>query len=202
MKPRAFPSPGAFRAWLERRHASECELFVRCFKVQAAARGVTYRQALDEALCFGWIDGVRHGLDAESFSVRFTPRRRGSRWSAVNRRRAAELAAEGRMHAAGRAALGPRPRPTRYSFEAKPAGLPPAFERRLRANRRAHAFFTAQPPWYRRTSAFWVMSATRPETRERRFAQLLDCSLHERTIPPLTRVERPGRGRPASSGRR
>jgi uncharacterized protein YdeI (YjbR/CyaY-like superfamily) len=192
MKPRAFALPAAFRAWLERHHAGSRELLVRCFKVHAAGRGLTYRQALDEALCFGWIDGVRHALDADSFSVRFTPRKPKSYWSAVNRRRAAQLETDGRMHAAGLAALPDRgsARPQRYSFEAKPTALSPAFERRLRASPHARRFFEAQPPWYRRTSAFWVMSAKKEETRERRLLVLLDCCARQRTIPPLTRPKR------------
>jgi uncharacterized protein YdeI (YjbR/CyaY-like superfamily) len=191
LKPRAFASQGAFRGWLERHHSQRSELLVRCFKVHAAARGLGYRQALDEALCFGWIDGVRHGIDEDSFSVRFTPRKRGSYWSAVNRRRAAELEAGGRMHAAGRAAL-PTPNappPARYSFEGREAGLSPAFRRRLRASPRARAFFEAQPPWYQRTAAFWVMSAKKEETRERRFVVLLECCDEQRPIPPLRRAK-------------
>jgi uncharacterized protein YdeI (YjbR/CyaY-like superfamily) len=190
--PRAFASQTAFRAWLERHHAGTKELLVRCFKVRAAARGVTYRQALDEALCFGWIDGVRRSVDEHSFSVRFTPRRRGSYWSAVNRARAAELEAAGRMHAAGRAAL-PAKAPAasgRYSFERRTTALPPVFLRRLRADERAHAFYTAQPPWYQRSCAFWVMSAKQETTRERRFCVLLDCSRAQRAVPPLARPAR------------
>jgi uncharacterized protein YdeI (YjbR/CyaY-like superfamily) len=200
--PRSFPSPAAFRSWLERRHGTTAELVVRCFKVHAAARGLTYRQALDEALCFGWIDGVRHGLDEDSFSVRFTPRKRGSYWSAVNRKRAAELEAEGRMHAAGRAALPSGPAPQgRYSFERREASLSPGLLRRLRAEAAAHAFFSAQPPWYRRTSVFWVMSAKQEATRERRFLVLLECSRAQRTIPPLTRAQ-PARAAQAGSSKR
>jgi uncharacterized protein YdeI (YjbR/CyaY-like superfamily) len=197
VKPQAFASAEAFRRWLERHHAQPGELLVRCFKVHAAARGLSYRQALDEALCFGWIDGVRRGVDEDSFSVRFTPRRSGSYWSAVNRRRAAELEAEGRMHPAGRAALpGPdAPAPGRYSFEGRAAALSPAFLRRLRENPGALEFFETQPPWYRRTAAFWVMSAKKKETRERRFVTLLECSEKQCAIPPLARAKPPGRSR-------
>jgi uncharacterized protein YdeI (YjbR/CyaY-like superfamily) len=191
LKPQAFSSPAAFRRWLERHHAERGELLVRCFKVHAAARGLTYRQALDEALCFGWIDGVRHGVDDDTFSVRFTPRRPGSYWSAVNRRRAAQLEAEGRMHAAGRVALPTpnAPSAARYSFEGREAGLSPAFRRRLHASPRARVFFEAQPPWYQRTAAFWVMSAKKEETRERRFVVLLESSEQQRAIPPLRRAK-------------
>jgi uncharacterized protein YdeI (YjbR/CyaY-like superfamily) len=200
--PRSFRSQAAFRSWLERHHADSRELLVRCFKVHAAQRGLTYRQALDEALCFGWIDGVRRSVDGDSFSVRFTPRRRGSYWSSVNRARAAQLEAEGRMHEAGRAAApaAGAPPPARYSFEGRPPALSPAFRKRLRADRQAQAFFSAQPPWYRRTSTFWVMSARKEETRERRFAALVECSRAGRTIPPLGRVA-PTRRRAADTRR-
>ncbi len=191
MKPRAFSSADAFRAWLERHHASQRELIVRCFKVHAARRGLTYREALDQALCFGWIDGVRRAFDEDSFSVRFTPRQAKSYWSAVNRQRASQLRAEGRVHAAGLAVLPATAsaKARRYSFEARPARLSPSFEQRLHLSPQALAYFEAQPPWYRRTSAFWVMSARKEETREKRFRTLLDCCQRRRTIPPLTRPQ-------------
>jgi uncharacterized protein YdeI (YjbR/CyaY-like superfamily) len=99
MRARSFPDPEAFRTWLRTNHASVSELIVRCYKTKDAHRGITYRQALDEALCFGWIDGVRHALDACSFTVRFTPRKAKSGWSQVNLKRAFELEAAGRMRA-------------------------------------------------------------------------------------------------------
>jgi uncharacterized protein YdeI (YjbR/CyaY-like superfamily) len=188
-KPRGFPSTAALRAWLEAHHADRAELVLRCYKVHARTRGVTYREALDEALCYGWIDGVRRGVDADSFSVRFTPRQAKSRWSLVNTRRALELLAEGRMRPPGRAAFEARdPEDARrYSFETRPTTLAPGMLRALERNARAWAFFVKQPPWYRRTASFWVMSAKRPETRERRFAQLLACSRRGARIGPLTR---------------
>ncbi len=186
MRPRAFASGAAFRAWLEANHDRVSELVVRCYKVKARQRGMTYTEALDEALCFGWIDGVRRGVDDHSFSVRFTPRKPKSYWSAVNRRRAEELEAAGRLHPAGllafRAAAASG---GRYSFENRPVGLSPGYQRELRANAKAWAFFRSQPPWYRRTSAFWVMSAKREETRRRRLAQLIACSEGQRRIGPL-----------------
>ena len=185
--PKAFRTPDAFRAWLERNHARDVELVVRCYRQHAGDRGMTYRQALDEALCFGWIDGVRRSVDAFSFSVRFTPRREGSRWSAVNVRHATRLEAEGRMRPAGLAAFRARDRATGYSYESRPVELEPALLKTLRGNARAWAFFQSRPPWYRRTSSFWVMSATRPETRARRFELLVTCSERGTTIPLLTR---------------
>jgi uncharacterized protein YdeI (YjbR/CyaY-like superfamily) len=193
--PTVFRTPGAFRAWLARHHGSATELVVRCYKVHAKARGITYAQALDEALCAGWIDGVRRSVDADSFSVRFTPRRAKSIWSAVNIKRAGELEAAGRMRPPGLAAFRARTEghSRRYSFEAPPLELPAGFTRRLRANRRAHAYFESQPPWYRRTSTFWVMSAKREETRERRLEMLIACSEKNTPIPPLRRPSSPAR---------
>ena len=190
----AFASAGALRSWLARNHATASELVVRCYKVHAGEKGIGYAEALEEALCFGWIDGVRRSLDAESFSVRLTPRRPKSVWSAVNVRKAAELEAAGRMHPAGRAAFAARVEPSarRYSFEAKPTALDPAFARALDGNREARDFFMAQPPGYRRTSIFWVMEARREGTRARRFATLLECSARGVRIPLLRRGEGAG----------
>jgi uncharacterized protein YdeI (YjbR/CyaY-like superfamily) len=206
-KPVAFASAAAFRAWLEAHHADTRELLMRLFKTSARHRGLGYRDALDEALCFGWIDGVRRALDAESFTQRFTPRRRGSRWSAVNVRRAKELIAEKRMRPPGLAAFEARTGDAAgYSFEARPVALAPGFLRRLRKDAAAWAEWTARPPWYRRTSAFWVMSAKRDETRERRFAALVAACRRAAAVPPLRMLEKAkkaGAGsRPRSAGSR
>ena len=123
LTPKSFPGPASFRAWLEKHHARATELLVRCRKTGAAGRGVTYREALDEALCLGWIDGVRRAVDEISFSVRFTPRKARSGWSAVNIARARQLEAEGRMHPAGLAAFRARVKP-QYSYESRPARWP------------------------------------------------------------------------------
>ncbi|HWN20225.1 MAG TPA: YdeI/OmpD-associated family protein [Gemmatimonadales bacterium] len=187
-----FASRQKFRQWLEKNHCSVPELLVRCYKVAAAEKGLTYREALDEALCFGWIDGVRRSLDQDSFSTRFTPRKSKSYWSAVNIRRATELASEGRLHAAGRAAFAARDarKPERYSFENKPKELDPSLKKRLRANKRAWSFFQAQAPWYQRTSIFWIMQAKREETRGRRLAELIARSAKQEPIKLLDRKPR------------
>ena len=184
-----FASRHKFREWLEKNHRTTPELLVRCYKVHAADEGLTYREALDEALCFGWIDGVRRSMDEGSFSTRFTPRKPKSYWSAVNIRRATELANEGRMHAAGRAAFEAREvkKPERYSFENKPKELNPPFKKKFRANKRAWTFFQAQAPWYQRTSTFWVMEAKREETRGRRLAELIAKSANGEPIKLLDR---------------
>jgi uncharacterized protein YdeI (YjbR/CyaY-like superfamily) len=187
----AFPSQQAFRTWLARHHKTASELVVRCHKAHAKRKSLTYAQAVEEALCFGWIDGVTRRVDAESFSVRFSPRRPKSIWSAVNIQRATELEAAGRMRPAGRAAFAAREERSakRYSYEAKPTALDPAFQRELKRNRGAWEFFQSQAPWYRRTSIFWVMEAKREETRARRFGTLLECSAKRERIPLLRRGE-------------
>jgi uncharacterized protein YdeI (YjbR/CyaY-like superfamily) len=186
---RAFSDPAEFRAWLEAHHDSATELLVRCRKVQAGRKGLTYRQALDEALCIGWIDGVRRGVDEGSFSVRFSPRKPKSAWSTVNITRFRQLQKEGRVHPAGLAAFQARVK-TPYSYENRPQALAPAYVRKFRTNQLAWRFFEAQPPWYRRTCAFWVMSAKRSETRERRLARLIATSEQQKGIPPLKRPDR------------
>jgi uncharacterized protein YdeI (YjbR/CyaY-like superfamily) len=185
----AFRSPDAFRAWLAA-NGSEPELVVRLYKRHAEGRGMTYVQALDEALCVGWIDGVRRSVDADTFTVRFSPRKPRSYWSAVNIARARELEADGRLTPAGLAAFRARSDASeRYSFEAKVRALAPAYEKALRASARAWAFFHAQPPWYRRTCSFWVMSAKKEETRARRLAQLIACSAKGEPVGPLRRTK-------------
>lgn len=189
--PKAFRSREHLRTWLERHHAIATELVLRCFKVHAKHRGIGYREGLDEALCFGWIDGVRHSLDNDSFTVRFTPRKEKSNWSAVNIARAKELEAEGRMRTAGLQAFRARDADAvaPYSFENRSVKLDPAFERLFRANRAAWAFYQTMPPWYRRTTAFWVMSARREATRARRFSMLLERSAKRLSIPALNRAK-------------
>jgi len=191
-KPRSFATLEALRAWLQRNHATRRELLVRNFKVRAAHRGVTYAQAVDAALCFGWIDGVRRSLDDVSFVTRLSPRKPKSKWSAVNVRRAKALIRAGQMRPPGLLAFRARDAADarRYSYESAPAVLAPGHARKLRASKRAWQFFRQQPPWYQRSTQFWVMSAKRDETRERRLAVLIACSAKRKTVPPLTR---PGR---------
>jgi uncharacterized protein YdeI (YjbR/CyaY-like superfamily) len=183
-RPRSFATPAAFRAWLEAHHASETELVMRLFKVHAKHRGIGYREALDAALCFGWIDGVVRRLDEDSFLQRFTPRRPGSRWSQVNVKRYGELKAAGRVHAAGQAAFDAWDRAKApYSFDAAPQVLDPVFLEALRAHPKAWAFFQALPPGYRRIITFYVMSAKREPTRASRFAKLFGYLKKGRRMP-------------------
>ena len=192
--PADFRSPAAFRTWLSKHHANSPALLVRVHRNHAAHRGITYAQALDEALCFGWIDGVRRSLDGDSFSIRFSPRRPGSIWSRVNVSHVKRLIKAGRMTGPGLAAFQARdPRRTAlYSFENRPSKLAPALSRRFRSKKRAWEYFQRQAPWYRRTSIYWVMSAKREDTRERRLGILIACSGAGKSIPALARNREPG----------
>jgi len=194
VKPRHFWSQDAFRRWLQQYHSSASELWIRFYRVAADKGGLTYRQAVDEALCFGWIDGVRKRFDDQSYIQRFTPRRAKSYWSAVNTTRVFELKAAGLMHEAGLAAFERRHGAgDSYSFERPVAALDPAGEKRFRAHRKAWTFFESQAPWYRRVAIHWVTSAKREETRQRRLDTLIRDSAAKRRIGPVTpkRKEQP-----------
>jgi uncharacterized protein YdeI (YjbR/CyaY-like superfamily) len=183
-----FESRDAFRAWLNGHHDSADVLQVGFYKKGSGRASVTYPEAVDEALCFGWIDGVRHAVDADSFTVRFTPRRAGSKWSAINIKRAEGLIEAGLMHEAGLCVFKERrDAPAGYSHETAPVELPELYLARLKASEHAWAFFSSQTPWYRRTAAFWVMAAKREETRERRLEALIADSEAGQHIRPLTR---------------
>ena len=187
MQIKIFNTAAEFREWLEENHGRASELWLGFYKKRAGKRSITYREALDEALCFGWIDGVRKSIDETTYKQRFTPRRPNSYWSAVNCRRADELARLGRMSAAGAKAFAQRTSDSgKYSFESRPKELPPAYQRQFKANRTAWEFFSAQAPWYQRTSIFWVVSAKREETRQRRLATLMSDSEKGRRLGILT----------------
>ncbi|HEU0051622.1 MAG TPA: YdeI/OmpD-associated family protein [Longimicrobium sp.] len=187
MEPVHFASAADFRAWLERHHGDTPELMVGIWKKDSGNGGITYSEALDEALCFGWIDGVRRKVDAERYAQRFTPRRARSAWSEVNIRRATELSEQGRMHPAGAAAFAARdPEKTReISHEARFRPLDEAFERDFRADVAAWTFFQAQAPFYRRNAAGWVMGAKKEETRRRRLDELIAACARGERMPKL-----------------
>ena len=189
MKPTSFASAADFRTWLERHHATVAELVVAFFTKSSGRGGLTYPEALDEALCFGWIDGVRRKLDADRFTIRFTPRKHGSTWSLVNVGHVDRLTKAGRMHAAGLAAFAARdPKKTgRYSFEQRPQDFPSDLEKIFRANPSAWTFWQAQPPGYRRTAMWWVVSAKQETTRQRRLATLIADSASSRRLGLLSK---------------
>jgi uncharacterized protein YdeI (YjbR/CyaY-like superfamily) len=178
MKPRFFRAPAEFRAWLEKNHATARELLVGLHKRATGRPSLTWPESVDEALCFGWIDGVRRRIDEERYSIRFTPRRPGSIWSRANTKRVEELTREGRMHEAGLKAFRARdPKKTGvYSFERERAAFTPELERQFRACPEAWRYFQSAPPWYRRVTTHWVVTAKREATRERRLQHLIDAS--------------------------
>jgi len=185
-----FASAAELRAWLEERHATASEVWIGFYKKASGAAGITYAQALDEALCVGWIDGVRKRVDERSFTIRFTPRKPGSIWSAVNIARASELQAQGLLRPAGLTAFAQRDdaRSKVYSYEQERASvtLDPAFEQQFRAEAQAWAYFTTQAPSYQRAARWWVMSAKQETTRARRLATLIADSAAGRRLAHLT----------------
>ncbi len=175
MKPVFFATPAEMRAWLTRHHATEPELLIGFHKVGSGQPSITWPQSVDEALCFGWIDGVRRRVDETSYTIRFTPRKKGSIWSAVNIGRVAILQAEGRMQAAGLAVFAPRKdsKSGIYAYENPPAELSASHLEILRADPAAHAFFEAQLPSYRRTAIWQIVSAKQEATQQKRLAKLI-----------------------------
>jgi uncharacterized protein YdeI (YjbR/CyaY-like superfamily) len=191
-KTRFFATPADFRAWLEKNHALHTELSVGFYKRDSGKPSLTWPESVDVALCYGWIDGVRNSIDAVSYRIRFTPRKPTSTWSAINVRRVAELTKLGLMHPAGVKAFEARSgdKTGIYAYEQrKTAKLPPLYEKRFRANKKAWAFFQKQPPWYRRTAAYRVISAKQEATREKRLAELIRDSEAGLSIKELRRAE-------------
>jgi uncharacterized protein YdeI (YjbR/CyaY-like superfamily) len=186
--PKFFKSGAEFRRWLDKHHAKTGELLLGFHKTSSGKAGLTYQQALDEALCHGWIDGVRTNIDANRYSIRFTPRKPRSHWSRVNIERAAALKAAGLMHPAGIDAYERRDesRTINYSYEFREAKLGPEYEKRFKANASAWIFFTSQAPSYQRQAKFWVTSAKQEATRDRRLEILIADSAAARRLARAT----------------
>ena len=193
MDPVFFPTPAAFGKWLAEHHATVDELLVGFYKKGTGEPSLTWPESVDEALCYGWIDGIRRTVDDRAYTIRFTPRRPGSTWSERNLARARELIDQGRMRPAGLAAYEVRrkERSGGVSRRERPAELPEPYRRLLRQDKAAWAFYRAQPPSYRKTVNGWVTSAKREETRLRRLAQLAACSARGERIPQLARKPSP-----------
>jgi uncharacterized protein YdeI (YjbR/CyaY-like superfamily) len=190
-RPTFFATPLEFRSWLLDNHESASELWVGFYKKTSGRASITWPESVDEALCFGWIDGIRKSLGPDSYVIRFTPRKPGSTWSKVNVARAEALARSGRMQPAGARAFAARnaKKSGIYSFEQRESPkLRPAELMQFRANERAWRFFQSQPPGYRKTALWWVVSAKRPETRARRLGILIDDSGAGRRIALLRRT--------------
>ena len=185
-QPRFFASPAEWRAWLEANHAKATELSVGFWKRETGKASITWPESVDEGLCFGWIDGVRHRIDDEAYRIRFTPRNPGSIWSRVNLKRFAELKVAGRVAPAGQAAFDSgRERTDHYSYENTPVELAPDEAKRFAADANAWANFQAFAPSYRRPALWWVASARRPETRARRLDALIEASARGERIDAM-----------------
>jgi uncharacterized protein YdeI (YjbR/CyaY-like superfamily) len=186
-EPTFFATPEAFRKWLARHHTSQAELLVGFHKVDSGKPSMSWPESVDEALCAGWIDGVRRRIDEHSYSIRFTPRRATSTWSAVNIRRVEALNTQGRMLPAGLQAFAARKahKSGIYAYEQRPESLPPAFEKLFKQHKAAWRFYQAMPPWYRKTTCWQVISAKTEATRLKRLNQLIDDCANERMVAQL-----------------
>jgi uncharacterized protein YdeI (YjbR/CyaY-like superfamily) len=200
MAPTYFSSPAAFRAWLAKHHASHTELLVGFHKTSTETPSMTWTESVREALCFGWIDGVRKSVDDARYTIRFTPRKAVSIWSSRNVQHVQELIAAGLMQPAGLAAFEARKahKVAVYSFEQGGVELPESYTKTFRKQRKAFAWFNTQPPSYRTPAIWWVVSAKQEVTRERRLATLIECSANEERLPQLRPAPRKtGRKAPA-----
>lgn len=182
--PTFFADGGEFRRWLEANHATATELYIGFYKKSTGKPGITYAQALDEALCFGWIDGILYSLGSESHMQRYSPRKTGSIWSKVNLGHIARLKKAGKMHASGLTAFAGRKadKVGIYAYEQRPQELPEAYNARFRATGNAWVFWETQPRGYRRTLIWWVISAKQNETRERRLKTLIAACAQRRRL--------------------
>lgn len=189
-----FETVAEFRNWLDKNHAALAELWLAFYKRDSGRPSITWPEAVDEALCYGWIDGVRKSIDDLSYTIRFTPRKPGSIWSLVNIRRVNELMKLGRMMPPGIAAFETRDeeRARKYSYENRPRSLAAGYEKKFRANKKAWQFYETQPPGYRRTASFWVTSAKQEDTRLRRLDQLIACSSKGERLPHLISNKKKG----------
>lgn len=183
-----FMTQEAFRKWLEKNHSKKDELWLGYYKKSSGKKSITYKQALDEVLCFGWIDGIVKGIDDEKYCQRYTPRRPKSIWSAVNIKKIEELSKAGRMHEAGLKTFNNRDlkRAGLYSFEQKEITMPAAYIKKLKANKKAWEYFSNMPLGYQKTATWWVISAKQETTRLRRLDTLIKDSEAGRKIAPLT----------------
>lgn len=184
MKPKFFARKEEFRAWLRENHKNETELVVGYYKVSSGKASMSWPESVDQALCFGWIDGIRRSVDEESYCIRFTPRRPGSNWSTVNLEKVVELIEQGLMRDAGLKAYKNRKesRSEIYGYERKALKLSKEYREIFRGNSAAWKFFSSQSPYYRKTSQNWVMSAKREETRKRRLDKLIEASAQQEKV--------------------
>jgi uncharacterized protein YdeI (YjbR/CyaY-like superfamily) len=178
LKPEFFQTPADFGTWLEKNHATATELWVGFYKKDSGKPSITWPESVDQALCFGWIDGIRKGVDEISYQIRFTPRRRGSIWSATNIKRAKELVRQKQMRPTGLKAFAARieNKSGIYSYEQRTTELEEPYATYLKKNKAASNFFKKQPPSYRKMIGWWIISAKKEETRMARLAKLISES--------------------------
>ena len=178
MTPKFFPKPSDFRKWLQKNHKKEKELLVGFYKVDSGKKNMTWSESVDEALCFGWIDGVRKSIDKDSYQIRFTPRKPTSNWSAVNIQKVENLTKLGLMQPAGLASFENRKenKSRIYSYEKEPADFSPEIKKQFKANKKAWDFFQSLAPSYRKLSINWVMSAKQESTKLKRLHELIKVS--------------------------
>ncbi len=183
-----FPTQSSFRKWLEKYHDKSSELLVGFYKVKSGKESMSWSESVDEAICFGWIDGVRKSIDAESYSIRFTPRKPGSIWSAINIQKIENLSKQGLMHPAGIAAFEKRKehKSRIYSYEKPPEHLSEDFLKKFQSNKKAWKYFQSMAPSYQRTAIHLVMNAKQESTRLKRLAELINDSEAERKIKSLS----------------
>lgn len=183
-KPVFFESAAAFRSWLEKNHQSEKEIVAGYYRVDTGKSTMTWSDSVDEALCFGWIDGIRKSVDEESYCIRFTPRNPKSNWSAINVKKMEELVKQGKMTQAGLAAFDKRleNQTAIYSYENRQEKLSPELESKFAAHQDAFDFFCSQAPSYQKAVIYWVMSAKQEQTRETRLTRLIDASGRQKRL--------------------
>jgi uncharacterized protein YdeI (YjbR/CyaY-like superfamily) len=186
-KPKFFSTPHKFREWLKKNHATKKELLVGFYRVGSGKKSITWPESVNQALCFGWIDGIRRSIDDQSYTIRFTPRKPGSNWSAINIRKMQELGEAGLIAPAGARAFSLRKaeRSGIYSYEKDGVKLSDTFEKQFKKNKTAWKWFSAKPPSYKKPAIHWVMSAKLENTRVSRFRQLVSDSEAGISIKPL-----------------
>ena len=186
-KPIFFSTPHSFRKWLSKNHEEESELWVGYYKKGSGVSSITWPESVDQALCFGWIDGIRKSIDKDRYKIRFTPRKPNSHWSDVNIKKIKELKKSGLMEPRGLDAFNKRKEKAsrNASYEQKNVKLPGEYEKHFRSNHKAWEYFNKRPRSYQRVSKWWVISAKKEETQLRRLKILIDSSEKEEVIPPL-----------------
>ena len=182
-----FRNPAEFRRWLKSNHTKVAELWVGFYKVGTGKPSITWKESVDQALCFGWIDGIRKSIDGDSYKIRFTPRKSTSNWSKVNIKRYGELLEEGLIQPAGKKMFEANSLRRRdYSYEQEQRTMSEMYIEEFKKNKKAWKYYSDQAPWYQRTSSYWVMSAKKEETRARRLAQLISDSEQGKKLGLMT----------------